>query len=169
MNYGAAEQEIVDRLNTQIAANNVADLYEAVLMPETTADFRDFYAKFTKARAAVQFVESIPQPTNATGPVTQEETVRFRISFEAKKLRGAGGLYALFDLVKLVLIGFRLTNAFTRLTFAKYALQEYEQGAWQPYFEFECNCANVQSFDDYSIEPDLGPPITVTFGADILG
>jgi hypothetical protein len=164
MNYGTAETEIVARINEQIVANNATSLYEAVLMPETEAEYKTFYSKFTKARVAVQFIDSLPQLSNSTNKVAQEEIVRFRLSFEAKKLRGAGGLYAFMQLVKLILIGHKLTDAIDRLTLVKYGLLEFEQGAWQPYFEFECKFVNAQSFDDFSDDVPFGSyPITVSF------
>lgn len=167
MNYGIAEQEIVDRLNTQIALNNVSDLYEAVLMPETTAAFEAFYKNFTKSRVAVQFIDSTPAFTNSVNVVSQEETVRFRLTFEARKLRGPGNLYAFLELVKLVLIGFKLTNALSRLTYVKYGLLEFEQNAWQPYFEFESRFVNVQTIDES--DEAIGGNITkITFPAGVV-
>lgn len=166
MNYGIAEQEIVDRLNSQIALNNASNLYEAVLMPETNADYISFSKKFTKARVAVQFIDSTPQFTDSINVVSQEETVRFRLSFEAKKLRGAGNLYALQEMVKLVLIGYKLSNAISRLTYVKYGLLDFEQGAWQPYFEFECKFVNVQTFDES--DEVIGGNMKVVFPDDLL-
>lgn len=167
MNYGAAEKEIVDRLNQQIALNNASNLYEAALMPETNAEQISFYKNFTKARVAVEFIDSTPQQTNSINVVSQEETVRFRLTFEARKLRGPGNLYALLELVKLVLIGYQLTNAISRLTYVKYGLLDFEQGAWQPYFEFECKFVNVQVIDE-SDEIIGGNIQKITFPPDLI-
>lgn len=159
MNYGTAENEIVTRLNTYFTTNDVDNLYEAALMPETEAEFKTFYANFTKARAAVQFIDTSPQPSQSISSTVQEEIVRFRLCFEARKLRGAGGLYNMMELVKLSLIGYKLTNC-DRLSLVKYGLLEFEQGAWQPYYEFECKTMNVQTFNDFADDEPYGnfPP-----------
>lgn len=154
MNYGTAESEIVDRLNEQIALNNATALYEAVLMPETNAEFDSFYQKFTKARVAVQFIDSTPQQTNSINAISQEEIVRFRLTLDARKLRGPGNLFALMELVKLVLIGYQLSDAISRLSYVKYGLLDFEQGGWQPYLEFECRFVNVQTIDES--DPAIG-------------
>lgn len=154
MNYGTAENEIVDRLNGYFATNNVTALFEAVLMPETEEQFRSFYNNFLKARVAVQFFDSTPQSSSSIGCTTQDEFVRFRLSFESRKLRGDGGLYQMMELVKKGLIGFSLSNA-GRLEYKKYGLLEFEQNSWQPYFEFECKTVNVQAFSDFSDDDPL--------------
>lgn len=170
MNYGYAESEIVNRLNTYFNANGVANFYEASLLPDTEDGFRTFYNNFTKARVAVEFIESLPQPSQALSFVSQDETVRFRLTFEARKLRGEGGFYNMVELCKLALIGFKLTNARNRLTMVKYGLLEFEQGKWQPYFEFESTFVNVQSFND---DPDAIPfgdaPVTIMQPPEIFG
>lgn len=163
MNYGTAEGEIVDRLNSYFAANNVADSFEASLMPETEEQFRTFYNNYSKTRVAVQFFDSTPQSSSAIGCTTQDEFVRFRLSFEARKLRGDGGLYQMMELVKKSLIGFAPSNA-GKLEYKKYGLLEFEQNSWQPYFEFECKTVNVQAFSDFSDDDPLSANngITVT-------
>lgn len=153
MNYGTGELEIVERLNIKFAEKNVATLYEAVLMPETEQQFQAFYQNFTKARVAIQYIDSSYQPSVSIGIVTQYELVRFRVSFEARKLRGEGGLYNMMELVKLFLIGYRLSNA-DGLSCVKYGLLEFEQNSWQPYLEFECKTLNAEA-STYE-EPPIG-------------
>lgn len=157
MNYGTAEQEIVTRLNGYIVAKGKTAFYEAVLQPETEQQYADFYSKFTKARTAVQYIDSDYQQNSSTGLAVQEEVVRFRLTFEARKLRGEGGIYNFMELTKLALVGFRLSDS-DRLTLSKYGLLEFEQGGWQPYLEFECKTLNVQDFDDNEL-PVLGGPM----------
>lgn len=151
MNYGTAEQEIVERINDYITGIDKDEFYEASLIPETEAQFTEFYSKFTKARVAAQYIDSQYDPGSAVGIVSQEEKVRFRLTFEARKLRGEGGLYNLMEITKLALVGYRLSHA-DRLTLVKYGLLEFEQGAWQPYLEFECKTMNIQVEDDLTEE-----------------
>lgn len=154
MNYGTAEQEIVNRLNTFIADQGKTAFYEAVLMPETEQQYTEFYSKFTKARVVVQYIDSQYDPGRSTGTMVQEERVRFRLTYEAKKLRGDGGIHNLMELSKLALVGYKLSDS-DRIAVAKYGLLEFEQGAWQPYLEFECKTLNVQLEDD-NTGPALG-------------
>jgi hypothetical protein len=154
MNYGTAEQEIVSRLTAYIAEEGKTAFYEAALMPETEQQYTEFYSKFTKARVVVQYVDSQYDPGSSTGMMVQGERVRFRLTYEAKKLRGDGGIHNLMELSKLALVGYRLSDS-DRISVAKYGLLEFEQGAWQPYLEFECKTLNVQLGDDNS-GPALG-------------
>jgi hypothetical protein len=157
MNYGTAEQDIVNKITAYITSIGQTDLYEAALIPETEQQYTDFYSNFTKARVAVQYVDSQYDPGSSAGIGLQEERARFRLTYEARKLRGDGGIYNLMEITKLALVGFRPTDA-DRMTLAKYGLLEFEQGAWQPYLEFECRALNVQVDDDNS-DPALGGPV----------
>lgn len=154
MNYGIAEQEIVSRLTAFIAEQGKENLYEAALMPETEQQYTEFYSKFTKTRVVVQYIDSQYDPGNSAGVMVQEERARFRLTYEGRKLRGEGGIHNLMELSKLALVGYRLSNS-DRISVAKYGLLEFEQGAWQPYLEFECKTLNVQLEDD-NTEPPLG-------------
>lgn len=157
MTYDIAEQEIVDQVNAYIVSSGQVALYEVALMPETEFDYKEFYSKFNKSRVAVEYKDSDYEENTSAGIVSQAENVKFRLTFESKKLRGPGGLYQFIGLVKKALIGFRLTDC-DRLVLSEYSLLEFEQGAWQPYLEFKCKAMNVQFFDDNS-EPDLGGPL----------
>jgi hypothetical protein len=157
MNYGIAEQEIVARITAYITELGKTDLYEAAVIPETEQQYTEFYSNFTKARVAVQYVDSQYDAGSSTGIALQEEKAKFRLTYEARKLRGEGGLYNLMEVTKLALVGYRPSNA-DRLTVAKYGLLEFEQGAWQPYLEFECKTLNVQLEND-GVEPPLGGPM----------
>lgn len=152
MNYGTAEQEIVNRLTAFIAGQGKSDFYEAALMPETEQQYTEFYSKFTKARVVVQYVDSQFDSGSSTGMMVQEERVRFRLTYEAKKLRGDGGVHNLMELSKLALVGYRLSDS-DRISVARYGLLEFEQGAWQPYLEFECKTVNAQLEDDNTEAP----------------
>lgn len=162
MNYGTAEQEIVNRLNAFIADQGMQTFFEAALQPETEAEFRTFYANFTKSRVAVQYIDSSFNPSSSNGIIVQEEKPKFRLTYEARKLRGEGGLYNMQELVVHALLGWRLTNA-DRLYLVKYGMLEFEQNAWQPYHEFECKTLLSQKHDDYTDESFGGNLQSVSF------
>lgn len=147
MNYGILETDIVARLNQYFIDNSVSNLFEAVEIPENEGDYRK---AFTKSRATVQYLESDFDPSSSVNQVVQEEKVRFRVSFEARKLRGEGGIYQLMDLVKKSLIGYRPPNC-ERVTVYRYTVINFEQNLWQPALDFQTRAINVQAFED---EPD---------------
>lgn len=157
MRYEVAEQEIVDRLNGMFAADNLTGFYEAWLIPDTEHDFKEFQKQFTKARVAVQYIDSSFLPNKSHSLVMQEENARFRLTLEARKLRGEGGLYKLIELCKLYLLGFQITNA-DRLRMVKYGQLEFEQNHIQPYLEFECTVMNMQVHEDFN-EAAFGGPL----------
>ncbi len=147
MNYGTLETDITTRLNNYFTSQNVENLYEAVELPENVEEYRK---AFSKARATVQYLESDFDPSTSINQVVQEEKVRIRVTFEARKLRGDGGLYSLMDAVKKALIGYKPPNC-ERLTIFRYTLLDFEQNLWQPALDFQCRTINVQAFED---EPD---------------
>jgi hypothetical protein len=171
MNYELVETELVERVNAQIEANSVTALYEASVQPENEAAAKIVINKsMDKAVALCEFSASMPQPSGSVGSTTQEEIVRFRWTFQATKLRGAGGLHALMSLVKLCLIGYKPANAMTRLTYSGYGLLEFEQNKFQPYLEFECKAVNQQAFNDNTNDVPYGTePIKVIFPPDVTG
>lgn len=164
MNYGTAEIEIANRISSFIESKGLSEQYEAVVFPQTEAEYKLFYNNFTKARVAVEFIESLPEPGTGIGFISQEETVRFRLIYEASKLRGVGGIYNLQELTKWSLIGWKLTDARTKLTLSKYGLLEFEQNRIQPYFEFECKAVNVQAFPE-NFEDDM--PLSDNNGIEV--
>lgn len=148
MNYGVAETEIAERITSFIESKGKSSLYEACVFPDSNKTYEDFLHNFTKARVSVEMIEVLPEPANGIGFISQNETVRFRTIFEARKLRGEGGVYDLQELVKWALVGWRLSDSINKLTISRYGLLEFEQNRIQPYMEFECKAVNVQSFQD---------------------
>lgn len=153
MNYGDLEIAIEDRLNAYFAEKNIIHLYEAAVMPGTTAEAKKFENDPMKARVVVEFRDSKPSPSKSIGIVSQDESVIFRLSFEYRKIRGEGGLYGLMEQTKYALIGWRLPGC-DALTYLKYGTEELE-GVQLPYFEFECTATNVQAFSNYEEEEEI--------------
>lgn len=145
MNYGNAENEIVVRLNTHFATKGIDEFFVAAVMPETEDEANEFEKLFPRARVAVEYTESNYQRPSSLRIVRQEETLRFRLLFESRKLRGEGGLYTMMQEVKLSLIGFRLTDC-DELFVVGYGKQQYESGVWLPYLDFETKTLNAQAF-----------------------
>jgi hypothetical protein len=143
MNYGDAEIEISQRINDKFLELNLSDKFFAAPMPETDKEMKDFEAHINKACVAVEYLDSSFEPRSDLGAVRQAETVRFRLIFSGRRMRGAGGLHTMENFVKQFLIGYKLTDA-DPLTIAGKGKTQFEPGAWMPHLDFECKTMNVQ-------------------------
>jgi hypothetical protein len=155
MNYEAVEQELVTRLNGHFIANEIDQYFIAAVMPDTEADAKAFEALFPKSTVAVEYKESNYQKSNGLGHVKQDESVRFRLLCEARKMRGPGGLFTLIRECKNSLIGYRVQGSTNGLTVVNVGQQQFESGVWLPYIDIECNTLNVQAFED---SDEIGGP-----------
>lgn len=158
MNYGIAETEIKQRLQTyfasqQLGGNPLTDSCEAFEMPESPDQYNQLVADLTKAKAIVQYSESTYGPVKAADVVVQDETMTFRILFEFKRMRGANGLYTIMEYTKKALLGWRLSSS-DKMYISKYGLQQYQDGVFQPYLDFSCKTMLTQTIDES--EPTLG-------------
>lgn len=157
MNYGIAEQEIADRINSKFAELNLSEKFFAAPMPDTDKEAQDFEAQIQKARAAIEFIDTLFQPNTSLGVVRQEEVAKFRLLFDAKKMRGPYGLLTMIDYVKKFLLGYKPTDGDV-LTLAGYGKLQFEPTVWLPYLEFECKAINAQVY--LTSEPVLGGVLT---------
>lgn len=146
MNYESGERQIVDRLNAHFVENGIDKYFVAALMPETEQDAKDFEALYPKGRIAVEYQESNYQPSSSLTVIKQDENVRFRLLFEAKKQRGIDGLFTMLEESKKALIGFRLIGSNNALAVAGSGKLMFDDIAL-PYIEFDCRVVNIQSED----------------------
>jgi len=149
MNYEVGENEIVTRLNAHFVAIGKADKFIAALMPETEAEATEYEQNFPKTCVAVQYLDSDYQRPSSLGIVKQDEVVTFRLLFEGRKKRGVDGVTKMIVETKLSLIGFRLSDA-DQLFVSGNGNQQFSEGVWVPYLDFQCKTVNVQAFT----EPD---------------
>lgn len=161
MNYGDAETEIVNRLTGYIAIVGKTEFYNVALAPENEAQFKEYESKFGIARATVQYVDSDYSGNNSSGIICQEETVKFRVQFEFRKLRGDGGLYGFIEITKRALLGWRMQHA-DKLEISGFGNFEMEPNVWAPWLEFKCKTLNVQSHNEDD-EVIGGPLQGITF------
>ena len=80
---------------------------DVLALPETQADFSK---PFKKGRITVAYKGSKYGPVKATNQVSQQETPEFELIIQARKLRGANGVYAFLERVKALILGYKLTN-----------------------------------------------------------
>lgn len=155
MNYELAEQSIVDRLNAWFGQKGLDVFFVAAVMPDTEQDLKDFEKNFTKARVAVEYQDSNYKFSNGLGCVKQDESVRFRLLYEARKMRGQGGLFTMLLETKNALIGFRLPGSTNALTVAGSGKQFFETGIALPYLDIQCDTVNVQAWEE---DEEVGGP-----------
>lgn len=160
MNYGQCEVEIVEKLNLFFTSKNVENLFNAALMPESKRDFDVMINRsLSRGVVAVQYMDSIYDPSSSASMMLQEEKAKFRLTILIEKIRGPKGLYTFIDLIKTALMGYRLSGS-DRISLSKYGTLEYEADVWQPYLEIDCTLYNQQQYDD--LEPEI-------FGGNVSG
>jgi hypothetical protein len=158
MNYGLAENEIAQLINSKFSELGLSEKFFAAAMPETNKEMKDFEAQLMKTRVAVEYVDSEFESPSDLGAVRQGETVRFRLIFDGERMRGEDGLFSMMDYVKKFLIGYRLTDC-DPLTISAYGKTQFEPGVWMPHIEFECKTMNVQVVE-YDLDGIIGGPFT---------
>lgn len=148
MNYEAAEWEIVNRLQAWFSDHALASTFEAVLLPDNTAEAEALNRSFNKPRVLVEFKGIQPDPPKGLPVIAQDESVQFRFTFEVRRLRGPQGLWRLLAEVKKALIGYKLTGATNKLEMARFAFDSVAENTLVYYLEMECKAINQQAFPE---------------------
>lgn len=120
MNYQQLESYIASRIAVALTGADVIVLPEvdsAVSLPSEKA-------KVTVAYQSSDFTE-----TDATDFVVQPEKVSMKIVVQARKLRGASGIYAILAGIKLALLGWK-TPLSGKIQFTKIAYISHETSVW---------------------------------------
>jgi len=158
MHYGQLETEITNRLNDYFTSLSVSNLFEAKPIPENDSEG---IRAFIKGTVYIQYLKSSYQPTQSLNSVSQPETIILRLTFDVQNLRQANGFYNLIDHVKKSLLGYRPSNATTRLVIDEYDLLQYENNSVQPYLQMKCDALNVQDIDEEEYSDDLFKNLTI--------
>lgn len=157
MHYGDIEISFNERINSYVANKGKSTVFKSYVYPDTERDSSDFSNDLRHvSKCAVQFIDSLPGPTQTINQVVQEETVVIRIHFFGRRLRGADGTYQFIDLVKRSLIGFLPANGANRVIFKKFNFMTGEQNELTMYADFEYKVMNVQDFDDLYFDDPIG-------------
>lgn len=161
MDYGIAEEEISQRINAMFAELDLAGNFFAAPMPDTEAEVKAFDAHLAKARCAIEFIDTSFDPTAGMGAVSQQEGPKFRLLFDARKMRGDAGAFRMIAHVKTFLIGHKLTNAAGPLVLSDYGKLQLVEGFWCPFLEFTCKAMNNQVGNDF--DPAIGGELSQIF------
>lgn len=116
--YEDIENSIVDQL-----ASLVGPSIDVVPLPENEASY---VKPNSKNRITVMYRESkfgdSNSPVVSIGKVAQDETVFVEVVIESRRLRGASGVYAIWDALKILLLGFT-PNDCDRLKLVDFGLE----------------------------------------------
>lgn len=129
MKYEDIEDAIKDRLVTKLGST-----VEVIVMPEFQAQN---VRAFNKPRLTVAYAHSMfgegrygdKLPTISVDGVVQEENIQIKVMVEAKKLRGAEGIYQNLVAVRQALIGFEPLGL-DKLKAVEAKFDEFTENLW---------------------------------------
>ena len=139
--YEQIENSIIAALNPlQSASLSVVPLPEndaAYIKPNAGAKITVMYLESTFGTTA--------SPVLSTGVVAQDEKVFIEVSIESRKFRGNSGIFAIWDAIKAILIGFRPFDC-DRLRLHKFGMNfsEKKDSTWMYVGVFYCTRLSVQ-------------------------
>lgn len=137
MNYGELEEAIVTRLAPLAQAG-----HEVVSQPENQNDFK---RTVNGARVTVGYVGSEFAKVSSTAQIRQEETPKFEVAIQARKLRGNGGLYSVIEAIRTLLIGFRPPHC-ERMRVMEIGLVDYVDSVFTYSIVFGATSLAVEQF-----------------------
>lgn len=144
MDYGVAEIEIAGRLNAWFSENDLSDKFEATPVPETVEEVEYWKANMRRGMIGVEYSDSNYDPDNGLDAVRVEERARFRLVYQAPRLRGELGVWRLIEHSKKAVIGFRPSDG-GGLYPVKFGAYQAEQNGFQFYLDFECRTLNSEA------------------------
>lgn len=139
MNYGELETAIVNRLAPLVTAG-----HEVVSQPENQNDFK---RTINGARVTVGYIGSDFAKVSSTAQIRQEETLKFEVAIQVKKLRGNGGLYSIIEAVRALLIGFRPPHC-ERMRIMEIGVVDYVDNVFTYAITFGATSLAVEQFTE---------------------
>ncbi|MFT4061082.1 MAG: Gp37 family protein [Edaphocola sp.] len=140
MNYEAIENELAARLNTH---EGFAAVASAVVLPDAPADYR---TPQQKGLVTVVFEGEKPGGNQSVGEASHHVTLTFNVVVQARLLRGQYGVYAISELVKASLVGYRPQDCGSMM-YAKHSFGGYQNDIWEHDITFACTSLRVQDLD----------------------
>ena len=147
MDYAELETEIVGVLNTYFGANTLADVFEARTMPENKVELLQ---PFTKGQCNIAYLDSDYATPASTSTIEQMETITLGVFMRCNTVKDEAGSYKLLKAVKNALIGYKPTDARTRMWIADYTGWNIEDAQIGDMLAFKFDTVNVQSI----VEPE---------------
>jgi hypothetical protein len=160
LNYGSLENELVGVLNTLFgqltttvggATIPLSDLVMAVAEPETDKEARSLEDYIDKNIVVIKYLSSQFEAADSMNQVSLQEDVVVGLIFLTKSVRKENELYALFNVVKARLIGYRPEHCKTRMVPLKLEVIEHQNLGIKYMLSFKTSTQMVQAFDDNGI------------------
>lgn len=104
-------------------------------------------------RVTIGYVSSSFDETSSTAQIAQNERINVQVIIEAKKLRGAGGIYSIIAAVKMLLTGFRPSHCH-RMAPVETKHLTYERNTWMYGITYGCTTMHVE-YEEFDVLPLL--------------
>lgn len=133
MNYGELEIEIVEALKPLEATIPELKVLE---IPENEAGFK---VPYTSGRVTVAYTSSDyvgykqqdSLPSKSLDGVNQIDHTSFAIEIQSRRLRGADGIYTIFEEIRKLLLGYRPLRGFMDpIRYKEFKFESFENGVW---------------------------------------
>lgn len=137
MNYELAENEIATKLLSNLDISTYCDV---IPLPDDVSEYR---IPTIKGLITVVFISEKFESNQSVGQVSQHSTATFSISIQARRLRGVKGVYAISEMVKKSLVGFRPSDC-GALVLGDHDFAGYQNDVWEHTLSFACRTLRTQ-------------------------
>jgi hypothetical protein len=155
LNYATLEAELATKLNADFTTLSIAENVEAVVEPQTDKEARDLTQFMDGSKVVVKYLASNFGESMGMNQVSCEEEVTVGFMFITTNLRNTNGLYALFNIVKASLIGYRPNNCKKRMIPIDLKPVEHTNLGVVYMMSFKTSTVLVQGFDDSETSVNL--------------
>ena len=145
MDYGQLEVELADLLTAKIN-EGVTDPRQQTICVPLPEDEDAFDKPVIGRRVTIGFSEEIPDRTKSANYIGQSLLVKFSVLLECRRLRGEGGIYALAEKVKSILIGYKPTDC-GDLWHSNHQFVDDDRGIFKHVLEFQTTSLRAQDVD----------------------
>jgi len=155
LNYADLETELTAKLNADFTTLGISENAEAVLEPQTDKETRDLTQFMDGSKVVVKYLASSFGENNGINQVSCEEEITVGFMFLSTNLRNINGLYALFNIIKASLIGYRPANCKKRMIPIDLKPVEHMNLGVVYMMSFKTSTILVQGFDDSETSANL--------------
>jgi hypothetical protein len=159
MNYEQAEEDIKVKLNSLELAGVLVDV-----MPESQ---KAYIKPNANAQVWVCYNGDEYAPPEGNGTIVQDGTISFEVVLQARKIRGANGIYQLFAAIQQLLLGFEPTDC-GKLYLNKKELLKLDENIWEYRILFSSKTVAVESegvYEDIILNQITVGDVVITAGS----
>ena len=155
LNYADIETELTTKLNADFTTLGINESVEAVLEPQTDKEARDLTQFMDGSKVVVKYLASSFGESGGMNQVSCEEEITIGFMFISTNLRNTNGLYALFNIIKASMIGYRPANCKKRMIPIDLKPVEHMNLGVVYMMSFNTSTMLVQGFDDSETSVNL--------------